>query len=64
MLLEPIYLWFLINRLSGMTILTLPGRVVRPVLLAGLMYGTLMLLKTMLPLSSIPFFDFMSLSVT
>ena len=58
MLLEQVYLWFLINRLTGITILTLFGQVIRPVLLAGLMYGLLILMKTMLPLTSIPLFFF------
>ena len=58
MLLEQVYLWFLINRLTGITILTLFGQVVRPVLLAGLMYGLLMLMKNMLPLTNIPLFFF------
>lgn len=58
MLLEQVYLWFLINRLTGITIPTLLGQVVRPVLLAGLMYGLLMLMKTMLPLTNIPLFFF------
>ena len=58
MFLEQIYLWFLISRLTGISIKTLLGQVVRPILLAGLMCGLIMLLKTFLPLTNIPLFFF------
>ena len=58
MVLEQVYLWFLINRLTGITIRTLLGQVIRPVLLAGIMYSLIMLLKTILPLTNIPLFFF------
>ena len=58
MVLEQVYLWSLISRLTGIPIRTLLGQVIRPVLLAGLMYGLIMLLKTILPLTNIPLFFF------
>jgi len=58
MFLEQIYLWILINRLTGITIRALFGQVFRPVLFAGLMYSVIMLLKTILPLTNIPLFFF------
>ena len=56
MLLEQLYLWFLIRRLTGLTIRTLLGLVALPVFVSGIMYGVIMLMKTMLPLTSIPLF--------
>ena len=58
MALEQVYLWHLISRLTGISIRTLLGQMVRPVLLAGLMYALIMLLKTILPLTNIPLFFF------
>ena len=58
MLLEQIYLWFVIKRLTSIKILTLLGVVIRPTLLAGVMYAFIMFLKTILPLTSIPLFFF------
>lgn len=58
MALEQLYLWHLISRLTGITIKTLLSQMVRPVLLAGLMYGLIMTLKTILPLTNIPLFFF------
>jgi len=58
MALEQVYLWFLISRLTGISIQNLLGQVVRPFLLGGLMYGLIMLLKTILPLTNIPLFFF------
>lgn len=58
MTLEQVYLWSLISRLTGIPIRALFGKMVRPFLLAGLMYGLIMLLKTILPLTNIPLFFF------
>lgn len=58
MLLEQIYLWFVINRVTGISIRDLVSRVVKPVLLGGMMYGVIMLLKSFLPLTSITLFFF------
>jgi len=58
MALEQVYLWFLIGRLTGISIRSLLGQVVRPVLLAGVMYSLIMLLKFILPLTNIPLFFF------
>jgi PST family polysaccharide transporter/lipopolysaccharide exporter len=58
MTLEQGYLWFLISKLTGIPIKTLLGRVIRPFILAGLMYSLLILLKTILPLDNIPLFFF------
>jgi len=58
MLLEQVYVWIVISRLTGISIRALIARVVRPVLLAGVMYGLIMLLKSILPISSIPLFFF------
>ena len=58
MLLEQTYLWFLINRMTGISTRDLVGRVVKPVLLGGMMYGVIMLLKSVLPLTSITLFFF------
>jgi PST family polysaccharide transporter/lipopolysaccharide exporter len=58
MALEQGYLWLLISRLTGIPIQTLFDKVIRPFLLAGLMYGLIMLLKTILPLVNIPLFFF------
>lgn len=56
MLLEQVYLWLLINRLTGIRIRALLDRVIRPVFLAGIMYSLIMFLKIYLPLTSIPLF--------
>jgi O-antigen/teichoic acid export membrane protein len=56
MALEQLYLWYLVSRLTGISISDLLIQVIRPVLLAGLMYSLLMLLKTILPLTTIPLF--------
>lgn len=58
MVFEQVFLWSLISRLTGISIKTLLGQVVRPILLAGLMYGLIMLLKIHLPLTNIPLFIF------
>lgn len=58
MLLEQVYLWFLINRLTGITIRALLEQVIRPVFLAVIMYSLIMLLKNFLPLTNIPLFFF------
>ena len=58
MSLEQIYLWFLIRRMTGIPMRELLGQMIRPVLLAGLMYGLIILLKTILPLTNIPLFFF------
>ena len=58
MALEQGYLWYLISRLTNIPIRSLFGKVVRPLLLAGLMCGLIMLLKTALPLTNIPLFFF------
>lgn len=63
MLLEQVYLWFVINRLTGITFPSLPGQVVLAVLLAGLMYGLLIPVKTMPQLSNIPLIFFMYLPI-
>ncbi len=58
MLLEQIYLWVLINRLTGISIRSLIAQMVKPFVLAILMYGLIMLLKIILPLTDIPLFFF------
>ena len=58
MALEQFYLWALIKRLTGIRIRNLLGQMVKPFVLAILMYGLIMLLKTILPLTNIPLFFF------
>ena len=58
MTLEQFFLWALIKRLTGIPIRTLLGQMVKPFLLAILMYALIMLLKTILPLTNIPLFFF------
>jgi PST family polysaccharide transporter/lipopolysaccharide exporter len=58
MLLEQVYLWFLIKRITGIPIRSMFERVIRPFLLAGIMYSLIMFLKTILPLTNIPLFFF------
>ncbi|MDX2503847.1 MAG: polysaccharide biosynthesis C-terminal domain-containing protein, partial [Gammaproteobacteria bacterium] len=56
MTLEQFYLWVLIKRLTGISIKTLFSLVAKPFVLAMAMYALIMLLKTVLPLTSIPLF--------
>ena len=58
MTLEQFYLWSLIKRLTGITMQTLLGQMVKPFVLAILMYCLIMFLKTILPLTSAPLFLF------
>ena len=58
MTLEQFYLWALIKRLTGIRIRNLLAQMVKPFVLAILMYGLIMLLKTILPLTNIPLFFF------
>lgn len=56
MALEQFYLWTLVKRLTGITLQTLLAQMVKPFVLAILMYGLIMFMKTILPLTSIPLF--------
>jgi O-antigen/teichoic acid export membrane protein len=58
MALEQVYLWALIKRLTGITIQTLLAQMAKPFVLAILMYGLIMFLKTILPLTNFPLFFF------
>lgn len=58
MALEQFYLWALIKHLTGITFRSLLTQIVKPFLLAILMYALIMFLKTVLPLTNIPLFFF------
>lgn len=58
MTLEQFYLWALVKRFTGIKIMTLFSRLIKPVVLSIVMYSMIMLLKTVLPLTSIPLFFF------
>ena len=56
MTLEQLYLWALVKRFTGITIRTLFGQIVKPLVVSLVMYTLIILLKTVLPLTSIPLF--------
>lgn len=56
MALEQVYLWKLSSRLTGIPVLTILKQLIMPILLAAIMYGLLISLKSILPLTSIPLF--------
>lgn len=58
MTLEQVFLWILIKRLTGIKPRTLLAQMTKPFLLAILMYTIIMILKTILPITSIPLFFF------
>ena len=58
MALEQVYLWALIRRLTGITLQTLLAQMAKPFVLAIFMYGFIMFLKTILPLTNLPLFFF------
>ena len=56
MTLEQFYLWALVKRLTGITIRTQFGQIVKPLVVSLVMYTLIILLKTVLPITSIPLF--------
>ena len=58
MALEQFFLWPIVKRITGISIRSLLAQMAKPLILAVSMYGLIMLLKTVLPLTSIPLFFF------